>query len=426
MVNANDPTLKSWLRVPEGSDFPIQNIPFGVIRTKGKEPVPATRIGDTVVDLSVLADFGFFDLLDIPDLSVFYSPVLNGFIDLGKPVTSAVRNRLAELFSEGCDELKGDKEACSLALFDAGEAEMMMPVEVGDYTDFYSSIEHATNVGIMFRDPANALLPNWKHIPVGYHGRSSSIVVSGTDIHRPQGQTLPADAARPVFGPSKQMDFELEMAFVTTGGTALGERIPVDRAEEHIFGMVIFNDLSARDIQKWEYVPLGPFLGKNFGSVISPWIVTLEALEPFRVAGPLQEPQVLPYLQYQGKKGFDIRLEVYLRPAGGNENLICRSNFRHMYWNMAQQLAHHTVNGCNINTGDMYASGTISGPDPGSYGSMLELAWKGTRPLKLDDGSLRTFLLDNDRVIMRAYAENEHVRIGFGDSSATILPAIDF
>jgi len=424
MVEANDTRLNSWLEMPEESDFPIQNIPFGIFRTSDKGPASATRIGDTVIDLSVLADFGYFDKLDIEDLNVFYAPVLNEFIALGKKVTSAVRNRIAELFSEGFHELKEDEEAKKLALFDIAKVEMMMPVHVGDYTDFYSSIEHATNVGVMFRDPENALLPNWKHIPVGYHGRSSSIVVSGTDIHRPLGQTKADDAESPSFGPSRLVDFELEMAFITGPGTKLGEQVQVDTAEDHIFGLVLFNDLSARDIQKWEYVPLGPFLAKNFGSVISPWIVTLEALEAFRVSGPEQDPPVLPYLQYKGKKSYDIKLEVILKPEGSEENLVCRSNFKYMYWNMAQQLAHQTVNGCNINPGDMYGSGTISGFTPDSYGSMLELSWKGTKPLKLNDGTERKFILDNDSIIMRGYAKNENVRVGFGEVKTKILPAI--
>jgi fumarylacetoacetase len=425
MIQANDPSLKSWLDVPAGSDFPIQNIPFGIFRSGKKDARPATRIGDSVVDLSALADYGYFDDLEIKDLSVFYAPVLNDLIALGKAKTNAVRERISELFRNDNDELKSNEEACKMVLTDADKAEMLLPVFVGDYTDFYSSIEHATNVGIMFRDPDNALLPNWKHIPVGYHGRSSSIVVSGTDIRRPMGQTKADDADVPSYGPSKLVDFELEMAFITGSGSSLGEQISVENAEDHIFGLVLFNDLSARDIQKWEYVPLGPFLGKNFGSVISPWIVTLEALEPFRVAGPKQDPPVLPYLQFNGKRSFDITLEVYLQPDHAAENLICRSNFRYMYWNMAQQLAHHTVNGCNINPGDMYGSGTISGSTPDSYGSMLELSWKGTKPVKLNDGSERKFILDNDAIIMRGYAQNEKVRIGFGEVTTRILPAIE-
>jgi fumarylacetoacetase len=425
MINANNPSLNSWLDVPAGSDFPIQNIPFGISKSGKRLPVTATRIGNTVIDLSALADFGYFDKLDIQDLSVFYASTLNDFIALGKATTNAVRERISELFRDDNNELRSNNEACKIALIDADIAEMMLPVFVGDYTDFYSSIEHATNVGIMFRDPSNALLPNWKHIPVGYHGRSSSIVVSGTDIHRPMGQTKADDAENPSFGPSRLVDFELEMAFITGTGSLLGSHIGVEQAEDHIFGLVLFNDLSARDIQKWEYVPLGPFLGKNFGSVISPWIVTLEALEPFRQEGPMQDPPVLSYLQFKGEKSFDINLEVSLQPAGADENLICRSNFKYMYWNMAQQLAHQTVNGCNINPGDMYGSGTISGPTPDSFGSMLELSWKGTKPLKLNDGSERKFILDNDTIIMRGYSQNDNVRIGFGEVSTTILPAIE-
>ncbi len=300
---------------------------------------------------------------------------------------------------------------------------MHIPVEVGDYTDFYSSIEHATNVGSMFRDPGNALFPNWKSLPVGYHGRASSIVVSGTDIHRPNGQTMPAGEDKPVFGPSRLFDFELEMAFVVGKSTKLGNSVKVKDAEDYIFGLVVFNDLSARDIQKWEYVPLGPFLAKNFGSVISPWIVSLDALEPFRLEGPKQEPEVLPYLKSEGNRNFDINLEVYIKPENGSENLVSRSNHKYLYWNIAQQLAHHTVNGCNINVGDMYASGTISGPGPEAYGSMLELSWGGKKPLKLSDGSERKFILDNDTIIMRAYCQKNGLRIGFGESVTKVLPA---
>jgi fumarylacetoacetase len=423
MIKANDPSLKSWIGVPQKSDFPIQNIPFGIVKPNEGDPRPATRIGDTVVDLSVLCDYGYFDKLGIADLSCFYAPVLNALIAQGKPFWSNLRQRLSDLFNQESDELQSDEEAKGNALYQLGEVDLLMPVQVGDYTDFYSSIEHATNVGKMFRDPENALLPNWKHIPVGYHGRSSSIVVSGAEIHRPKGQTKADDAAVPIFGPSRLVDFELEMAFITGINTRLGESIPIGKAEDAIFGLVLFNDLSARDIQKWEYVPLGPFLSKNFGSVISPWIVTLEALDPFRVEGPKQDPPVLPYLQFEGKRNLDISLEVLLKPEGGEENTVCRSNFKFMYWNMSQQLAHQTVNGCNINVGDMYASGTISGATPDSYGSMLELSWRGSRPLQLKDGSERKFILDNDTIIMRGHAENEGVRVGFGESVVKILPA---
>jgi fumarylacetoacetase len=422
MIKANNPKLKAWIEVPENSDFPIQNIPFGIFKTKKLEAHPATRIGNTVIDLSVLADFGYFDKLEVNDLSIFYQNDLNALINEGKKFWRELRDRLSELFEENNTELKLDEEARKLILFNFSDVEMMLPVTIGDYTDFYSSIEHATNVGVMFRDPKNALLPNWKHIPVAYHGRSSSIVISGTNIHRPKGQTRPDDSQPPVFGPTKSLDFELEVAFISGTKTALGESISVENAEDSIFGLVLFNDLSARDIQKWEYVPLGPFLSKNFGSVVSSWIVTLDALEPFRVAGPVQETKVLPYLEFSGKKNFDIHLEVLIQPEKAKETLICKSNFKFMYWNMSQQLAHQTVNGCNINVGDLYASGTISGPAPDSYGSMLELSWQGTKPIKMSDGTERSFIEDNDTIIMRGYGQKDGLRIGFGEAVTKILP----
>jgi fumarylacetoacetase len=301
---------------------------------------------------------------------------------------------------------------------------MHLPVKIGDYTDFYSSRQHATNVGIMFRDPANALLPNWLHIPVGYHGRASSIVVSGTNFHRPKGQTKPVETEPPIYGESKRMDFELEVGFVIGKKTELGHPIEVSKAEEHIFGLFLFNDLSARDIQQWEYVPLGPFLGKNFASIVSPWIVTLEALDAFRVAGEVQEPKVLPYLEYEGKKNYDINLEVSLTPKTGEETVICKSNFKYMYWNMCQQLAHHTVNGCNVNVGDVMASGTISGAEPQEFGSMLELAWKGTKPIPMKDGSTRVFMQDYDTCTIKGFAEKDGVKIGFGECKTQVLPAL--
>lgn len=426
MIKANDPTLKSWVEVQEDSDFPIQNIPFGVARLKEGKVRCVSRIGNYVIDLYSLAELGYLDGLGISDLRVFKKPYLNDFIASGKPAWRALRERISELFQNSAPEIRDRTEEKAKVLHHVLDIEMLMPVKVGDYTDFYSSIEHATNVGKMFRDPKNALLPNWKHIPVGYHGRSSSIVISGTNIHRPYGQTKADDAEAPSFGPSRLFDFELEMAFITGGTTAMGERISTQRAEDFIFGLVLFNDLSARDIQKWEYVPLGPFLGKNFGSVISPWIVTLDALEPFRTEGPEQDPKPLPYLQFEGKKNYDITLDVFIQPKGGNENRVSRSNFKFMYWNMCQQLAHQTVNGCNINVGDMYASGTISGPSKESYGSMLELSWKGTKPLTLDDGSERKFLLDDDAIIMRGFCKNETTRIGFGECKTQVLPAIAY
>lgn len=420
---ANDIRLKSWLEVPEGSDFPIQNIPFGIFSTKGTQPRAGTRIGDTVIDLAVLAEEGYFNDLGMDDLRVFSKPTLNDLIGCGRPVWRALRDQISELFEARSHEIQENSGMITRMLIPADQVNMHLPVKVGNYTDFYSSIEHATNVGKMFRDPANALLPNWRHIPVGYHGRASSIVISGTTVHRPKGQTKADDAPVPVFGPTRQLDFELEMAFIAGKETPLGAHIPAEDAEDYIFGLVLFNDLSARDIQKWEYVPLGPFLSKNFASVISPWIVTLDALEPFRVKGPVQAPPVLPYLQFDGDKNFDINLEVFIQPEKQGPSRVCLSNFKYMYWNMCQQLAHHTVNGCNIQVGDMYASGTISGPDEGSFGSMLELAWKGTKPIHLPDGTKRTFIEDHDTVIMKAYAEKNGVRIGFGEAVTKILPA---
>jgi fumarylacetoacetase len=422
MLKSNHPELTSWIKTPENSDFPIQNLPYG-IAASGDLVFIATRIGDTVIDLSVLADFGYFDSLEIPDLSIFYEKSLNELAGLPKNARIAIRERLAEIFSASNMELQGNEEVLRLALHPVEQVKMLMPVQVGDYTDFYSSIEHATNVGKMFRDPSNALLPNWKHLPVGYHGRASSIVVSGTSIHRPKGQTKPNDEEPPVFGPSKQLDFELEMAFITSAKTNLGDSIPVDEAEDAIFGLVLFNDLSARDIQKWEYVPLGPFLSKSFGSVISPWVITMEALEPFRTTGPSQEPEVLPYLQINGMHNFDIQLEVAIQPDKAESTIVCQSNTKYLYWNMAQQLTHQTVAGCNINPGDMYASGTISGPTPDSFGSMLELSWKGTQPLKMNDGSERKFIHDYDTIIMKATAQKNGLHIGFGECITQILPA---
>jgi len=417
-----DPKLKSWIPVPEGSDFPIQNLPFGIYSLEGREPRAATIIGETVIDLFALSVSGYLYNTGIsPD--VFRSGSLNDFISLGKPFWRKLRENLVLLFGEGNTDLSGNAEDCDESLIPAQNVRMHMPVRVGDYTDFYSSKEHATNLGTMFRDPKNALLPNWTHLPVGYHGRSSSIVVSGTPINRPNGQTLTEGASVPVFGPSKQLDFELELAFITGRKSELGNAVTVSEAEDHIFGMVLFNDLSARDIQRWEYVPLGPFLSKNFGSVISPWILTMDALEPFRIAGPGQDPKVLPYLQSSGDRNFDIALEVFLKPENLDPVRLCKSNSKYLYWNMAQQLAHQTSNGCNINVGDIYASGTISGPEPGSFGSMLEIAWNGTQPVSLQDGSERSFIHDFDTIIMHGYCEKEGLRIGFGEVNTKILPA---
>ncbi len=423
MTEANNPNLKSWIDIPQNSDFPIQNLPFGIFSVSGSSPRAGIAIGNQVVDLSMLTELAYFDQLELEDYSVFYEETLNDFIALGRTAWRQVRQRVSELLQHDNPELRDNLTHREQVLFKQSEVTMYLPVRIGDYTDFYSSEEHATNAGSMFRDPKNALLPNWKHLPVAYHGRSSSIVVSGTPLYRPKGQSKADDAENPVFGPSKSLDFELEMGFIVGKSTEMGESVSTKDAEEHIFGFVLFNDWSARDLQKWEYVPLGPFLAKNFASSISPWIVTLDALEPFRTASPIQDPAVLPYLQYEGLKNFDIHLEVSLKPDNSAEKIISKSNFKYMYWNINQQLAHHTVNGCNINVGDMYASGTISGKTPDSYGSMLELTWGGKNPISMADGSERKFIQDNDTVIIRGYAEKEGVRIGFGEVSGKILPA---
>lgn len=413
--------MKSFVEYTADSDFSIHNIPFGVAVFNKEFIACCTRIGDQVIDLATLYDLAYFEDIEGLEDNIFEAYTLNEFIELGKPVTNAVRTRIQELLQEG-SILSKDEKTIEEAFYDLDQVKMMMPVHIPNYTDFYSSIEHATNVGKMFRDPANALLPNWKHLPVGYHGRASSIVVSGTEINRPKGQMKPADADQPVFGPCKQLDFELEMAFIINKNTEMGESISTKEAEDAIFGMVIFNDWSARDIQSWEYVPLGPFLAKNFGSSVSPWVVTLEALEPFRTASPKQDPEVLDYLKFDGDKNYDINLEVYIQPENGEHNLISESNYKHMYWNMTQQLAHHTVNGCNLEVGDMYASGTISGSDPKSFGSMLELTWRGQNPIQLSNGEERKFINDNDTVTMKAWAEKDGIRVGFGEVSGKVIP----
>ncbi len=421
-IPANDPRLRSWVEVPSNSDFPIQNLPFGIFRTANLSPRPGSRIGDFVIDLKALYVLGYFENMSF-SAEDFASEYLNPLMKNGKKGIRDLRNRLSKLFSAEHDDLRKNEHHVNQVLIPVDQVTMSMPVQVGDYTDFYSSREHATNVGTMFRDPNNALLPNWLWLPVGYHGRASSVIISGQEIHRPKGQTKPDPEKPPVFGPSQRLDFELEMAFVTFDGKPLGDSISTAEAEDYIFGLCLFNDWSARDIQTWEYVPLGPFLAKNFASSISPWIVTLDALEPFRTNTPEQDPKVLDYLQFSGEKSYDINLEVFIRPDNSEETPIAHSNFKYMYWNMAQQLAHHTVNGCNVRAGDLMGSGTISGPTPDSYGSMLELAWKGTKPLKLKDGSERKFIADNDTVIMRGYSEKDGIRVGFGEVSTRVLPA---
>ncbi|HMB62625.1 MAG TPA: fumarylacetoacetase [Eudoraea sp.] len=420
-VKANDPAKKSWIPVLPESDFPIQNIPFGVFLTRDDVITIGTRIGDYAIDLGALQQLGYFKDIPLTE-DIFLQDTLNDFISDGKKTWRLVRNRISEIFDHTNTTLQNNEEHQQIVLFTMEEIEMQLPVLIGDYTDFYSSKEHAKNIGKMFRDPENALLPNWLHLPVAYHGRSSTIVPSGTPVRRPCGQTLPKGAESPVYGPSKMVDFELEMAFITTDANAMGEPIPVEEAEDYIFGLVLFNDWSARDMQKWEYIPLGPFLAKNFASSISPWIVTLDALRPFRVASPRQEPQPLPYLQQGGENSYDIHLEAAIIPENGTPTTVSKSNFKYMYWTMSQQLAHHTVNGCKVNSGDMMGSGTLSGTTPDSYGSMLELAWQGTKPIRLNNGETRTSIQDYDTVRLRGYCQKNDVRIGFGEVSSKLLP----
>ena len=413
--------LRSWVPLPDGTDFPLENLPWGVFSTATRDARIGVALGAHIVDVRQLAERGF--LLDcgatVQDLA---APRLNRMLAGGKPVARALRLEIQRLFNADCAALRDLPDATDFLVLQA-ESTLHLPVEIGDYTDFYSSEDHARNVGAMFRDPERALLPNWKHLPVGYHGRASSIVVSGTPVRRPWGQTSASDDGPPSLGPSRLLDFELEMAFITFNGPPLGEPIPVDRAEDFIFGCALFNDWSARDIQKWEYVPLGPFLAKNFASSMAPWIVPLEALEPFRMQGPVQDPPVLPYLASHSPAHFDVTLDVELTPDGGAPKHISRSNLKHLYWSMRQQLAHHTVGGCNVRAGECMASGTISGPDPSEYGSLLELSWRGTRPLDLGGGVTRTFLADGDTLSIRGCAERDGLRVGFGSVTGKLLPA---
>ncbi|MCL4117774.1 UNVERIFIED_CONTAM: hypothetical protein GTU68_045107 [Idotea baltica] len=422
MIPANNPALKSWIDVKENSDFPIQNIPFGIFKTDSKSDRIGTIIGDTIIDIKALNELGYFDKLGF-DTDCLNDSLLNNFLSLTIKEWRALRQAISDLFVNSNSTLQNNQTHKEKVLVSDNEVTMVMPVKIGDYTDFYASKEHATNFGTMFRDPSNALLPNWLHLPVGYHGRSSSIITSGQDIYRPKGQTRPDIEQPPVYGPCKLLDFELEVGYLTGQGKPMGDSITTAEADDYIFGLVLFNDWSARDIQKWEYVPLGPFLGKSFASSISSWIVTLDALLPFRVPAPVQEVEVLPYLQYEGDKSIDLNLQAIIKTENGDENVVTNSNFKYMYWTMQQQLAHHTVNGCNINAGDMLASGTISGPTPDSYGSMIELSWKGTKPLTMKDGTERKFIADNDTIIMRGYCQNNDVRIGFGEVNNKVLPA---
>jgi fumarylacetoacetase len=408
----------SWIPVPPDSDFTVDNLPFGIFRTQYTKPRVGVAIGEHILDMAAIARLELFKEFRFPE-SVFRTDSLNAYIRLGKNVHRQVRKYLITLLSDQESPLKAHAERVLVSM---SEASLMMPIEVGNYTDFYSSLEHATNVGSLYR-PDSPLMPNWKHLPVAYHGRASSIVASGTPIYRPFGQMLPPDGDNPVFGPTHSLDFELEVACIIGKETRLGDRLSIEQAEDYIFGLVLFNDWSARDIQRWEYQPLGPFQGKSFASSISPWVVTLEVLEPFRTEGPQQDVPVLDYLKRTGPQAFDIELEAGLIAEDGEENTLCRTNFKHLYWSMPQQLAHHTVNGCNLCIGDLMASGTISGMEPGSQGSLLELTRNGTQPLSLKDGKSRTFIEDGDTIVMRGSCQKNGTRIGFGEVRTQVLPA---
>lgn len=421
LITANNPNRKSWIPVKSNSDFPIQNIPFGIFITKDDIVTVGSRIGDYAIDLGALHQLGYFEGIDLTD-DIFLQDTLNDFISDGRKTWRKVRNRIAELFDINNLKLQHNENHREKVLFHMKDVEMQLPVDIGDYTDFYSSKDHATNVETLLKSVDKSRSSNWLHMPIAYHGRSSSIVVSGTPIRRPKGQTVIENDSSPIFGPSTMLDFELEIAFITTDANKMGESISVKDAEENIFGLVLLNDWTARDIQKWEFEPLGPFLSKNFASTISPWIVSLDALEPFRVESQLQDPKPLHYLHQEGKKTIDINLQVSLKPDKGLETIISNSNFKYQYWTMSQQLAHHTVNGCNIRSGDLFGSGTISGNTPDSYGSMIELTWAGTKPIILNDGAKRKFINDFDTIIMKAYCKNDQVRIGFGECKGKIFP----
>ena len=426
MDETHDSKLRSWVEVDEDSDFPIQNIPFGIYRPKGGGDMHvATAIGDYVLDLAYLDDAGLFNGTEVEGTEVFHEPTLNAFMSMGRKAWKEARLVISRLLRQEAfgGDLGDNNDLKNMALISMNEVEMQLPVDIGDYTDFYSSKEHATNVGKMFRPDGEPLLPNWLHLPVAYHGRASSVVLSGTDIVRPKGQTKTPDASAPSFGNSVRLDFELEMGVFIGAGNSLGEAISVNTAEEHVFGLALVNDWSARDIQTWEYQPLGPFLAKNFATSISPWIITLEALEPFRCSSPKQDPKPLEYLRNTKDSTFDINLGIYLKTENmDSDQLISSSNYNYLYWNMNQQIAHHTITGCNLRTGDLLASGTISGPDKDNRGSMLELSWLWTETIKLSNGDERKSLDDGDTVTLRGWCQGDGYRIGFGDCTGTIQP----
>ena len=434
MLNeTHDPGLRSWLASAQapGSDFPIQNLPFAVFRRRGSQEGfrAGVALGDQIVDLAPLAAAGVLEGLAKEAAQAGARSKLNALMAMGPSAWSAVRLGLSRALRAGSPA----QAAIEPLLVPQAQAEYDVPAQIGDYTDFYTSVYHATQIGRLFR-PDNPLLPNYKWVPIGYHGRSSSIVVSGQSFHRPVGQTMPPGAAQPTVGPCKRLDIELELGIFVGSGNALGEAIPIEQAESHVFGLCLLNDWSARDIQAWEYQPLGPFLAKNFATTVSPWVVTLEALAPYRApfTRPADDPQPLPYLDsttHREAGAMDIQLEVALqtprmRDAGQEASAICRTSYRHAYWTVAQLVAHHTVNGCNLQPGDLLGSGTLSGPTPQEAGALIELTAGGKQPLTLPGGEQRVFLEDGDTVRLRGWCERPGAaRIGFGECSGTVLPA---
>lgn len=414
--------LQSFISVSPDSHFPIQNLPYGIFTPpEGGPPRVGVRIGDWVLDTAVLQHQGFFNGPHLQDHAIFDQPTLNPFMALGKPAWQEARATLTHLLNAHTPTLRDDPHLQAQLLHPIADVTLHLPAQIGDFTDFYAAKEHAANVGRIFRDPQNPLLPNWQHIPIAYHGRSSSIVLSGHPITRPHGQIMSPGAAAPHMAPTAELDFELEVGFFTGPGNALGQPIPITAVQDHIFGLVLVNDWSARDMQRWEYRPLGPFLAKNFATSISPWVVTLDALAPFHCPAPPQDPTPLTYLQHPQRHSYNIQLQVNLQPANSNEAYpICQTNFHHLYWSLPQMLAHHTSNGCNIRPGDLFATGAISGPTPNSYGSMLELAWHGARPLSLPNGETRTFLADGDTITLTGWCAGDGFQVGFGAVSGTI------
>jgi fumarylacetoacetase len=416
--------LRSFVEIASDSHFPLENLPFGVFQPKQDKPRVGVALGDLIVDLSALEELGHFQSPEFRGQKIFWQDSLNSFLALGRPAWRKTREILQHLLAADTPILRDEPVIRARVFHAQRDVVMKLPAQIGNYTDFYSSYHHAHNVGTMLRGPENALMPNWKWLPVAYHGRASSVVISGTDVRRPSGQTKSPDAAAPTFGPTKSLDYELEMAFLIGPGNSLGEPVPIDRATDHIFGLVLMNDWSARDIQAWEYQPLGPFLAKNFCTSISPWVVTLEALEPFRKPLPPQNPEPLPYLRWKDDFTFDIRLEAQLQTSSTDaRHVITRTNFQNLYWSITQQLAHHTVGGCNLEPGDLLASGTISGPTEESRGCMLELTWRGANPLKLPNDETRKWLENGDALTIMGYCEGDGYRVGFGEVAGRILPA---